>query len=220
MKFILLATTTFLAFAAFSQEIKTEEKHVEFANGRHNAIVITIPYGKKEIVEKELRSELKSWDGKYNSSKGEMTTVGSSMKAMGDKPFDSYAKVILDNDEEVQVAVAVDLGGAYLESKTHGSQFKVIEARLKKFGLEAAHKSLDDQIDLETKKLKDLNGNKADMQKTIDNSKKDIEAYKQKIADAEQKIKDNEAGISQKETEIATQTTVLEAVQKKKKAVR
>lgn len=220
MKFILLATTTLLAITTFSQEVKTDEKNVDFSNGKHNAIIITIPYGKKDIVEKELKSELKSWDGKYNNSKGEMTTAGSSFKAMGDKPFDSYAKVIMDNDEEVQVAVAVDLGGAYLESKMHGSQFKAIQERLKKFGVEAAHSSLDDQIDIEGKKLRELNGNKADMEKTIENAKKDIENYKQKIADAEQKIKDNEAAITQKEGEITTQTTVLEGVQKKKKSVK
>src|SRR4051812_8275370 len=105
-----MAATTFF----YAQEVKTNEENVSFTNGSHNAIVVTIPYGNKDIVEKALKSEMKDWGGKFNSSKGELQTTGSSSKAMGDKPYDGYAKIVSDNADEVKVAFAVDLGGAYL----------------------------------------------------------------------------------------------------------
>jgi len=211
-----MAVTTFF----YAQEVKTSEESVSFLNGSHNAIVVTIPYGNKEIVEKELKSEMKDWGGKYNSSKGEMQTVGSSSKAMGDKSYDGYAKIISDNDKEIKVAFAVDLGGAYLDSKDHGSQFKAIETRIKKFGAKAAHESIDAELAAEGKVLKELQGNKSDLEKSIENSKKDIEDYKKKIVEAEQKIKDNEAAVVKKGEEIGTQTTKIGTVQDKKKSIK
>jgi hypothetical protein len=210
-----LAATTFF----YAQEVKTTEETVSFSNGAHNAIVVTVPHGNKDIVEKELKSELKDWSGKYSSSKGEMTTVGSTMKAMGDKPFDSYAKIMDGGENYIRVAFAVDLGGAYLDSKMHGAQFTALKARIEKFASKAALSSIEGELETEGKVLKGMEKEKAEMEKTIESSKKDIEDYKKRIADAEQKIKDNEASVAKKSEEIGTQTTKVGEVEKKKKSV-
>jgi len=211
-----MAATTFF----YAQEVKTNEENISFSNGSHNAIVVTIPYGNKDIVEKELKSEMKDWGGKYSSSKGEMTTSGSSSKAMGDKPYDGYAKIVSDNENEVKVAFAVDLGGAYLSSKEHGSQYTATLSRVKKFGAKAAHESIDAELAVEAKVLKGMEGDKSDMLKSIESSKKDIEDYKKRITEAEQKIKDNEAAVVKKGEEITTQTSKIGTVEKKKKSIK
>ena len=77
----LLATTLFTTFV-FSQEIKTSSDKISFSHGSFDAIVVTIPFGNKDIIEKELKSEMKDWGGKYNSSKGEYTAKEAKMKAM------------------------------------------------------------------------------------------------------------------------------------------
>lgn len=207
----LLATTLFTTFV-FSQEIKISNEKVNFSHGSFDAIVVTIPYANIDVIEKELKSEMKDWGGKYNSSKDEYTAKQAKMKAMGDKYFDGYAKII-QSGSEIKVAFAVDLGGAYLNHREHGSQHKEIENRVKKFGQTASKESINGMIELEAKALKKLNGEKEDLLKDIERSKKDIEDYKKKIADAEQKIKDNEAATQKKEGEIATQTTKLGEVE-------
>lgn len=207
----LLATTLFTTFV-FSQEIKISNEKVNFSHGSFDAIVVTIPYANMDVIEKELKSEMKDWGGKYNSSKDEYTAKQAKMKAMGDKYFDGYAKII-QSGSEIKVAFAVDLGGAYLNHREHGSQHKEIENRVKKFGQTASKESINGMIELEAKALKKLNGEKEDLLKDIERSKKDIEDYKKKIADAEQKIKDNEAATQKKEGEIATQTTKLGEVE-------
>jgi tRNA G10 N-methylase Trm11 len=53
----LLATTLFTTFV-FSQEIKTSSDKISFSHGSFDAIVVTIPYGNKDIIEKELKSEM------------------------------------------------------------------------------------------------------------------------------------------------------------------
>jgi molecular chaperone DnaK (HSP70) len=208
----LFIATTLLATWAVGQEVKTSNEKVSFSHGSFDAIVVSIPYANKDVVEKELKSEMKDWGGKYNSSKDEYTAKQAKMKAMGDKYFDGYAKII-ESGSDIKVAFAVDLGGAYLNHREHGEQHKAIENRVKKFGQTASKESINGMIEVETKTLKKLNGEKEDLLKDIDDSKKDIENYKKKIADAEQKIKEDESATQKKEGEISTQTTKLEEVQ-------
>lgn len=219
--FSLLASAgfVFLSAVSWSQEVKTEEKSVSFNNGSHNAVVVTIPYAKKDVVEKELKGEMKDWGGNFESSKGEYMAMQTTMKAMGEKHFDGYAKVI-ESGDVIQVAFAVDLGGAYLSSSQHAAQFKVIKEKAQKFGTKAATAGVDEELALEAKLLKDMEKQKSDLEKSIEDSKKDIEDYKKKIEEAEQSIKDNESNLSKKGEEISTQTTKIADVEKKKKAIK
>ncbi|TSJ40005.1 hypothetical protein [Fluviicola chungangensis] len=212
MKQITLLTATLFTTLVFSQEVKISNDKVSFSHGSFDAIVVTIPYANKDVVEKELKSEMKDWGGKYNSSKGEYTAKEAKMKDMGDKYFDGYAKII-ESGSEIKVAFAVDLGGAYMNHNEHKDQHKTIENRAKKFAQNASKESVNGMIEVETKVLKKLNGEKEDLLKDIEDSKKDIENYKKKIAEAEQKIKDDEAATQKKEGEIATQTTKVEETQ-------
>jgi len=212
MKQLTLFVATVLTTWAMGQEVKTSNDKVSFSHGSFDAIVVTIPYANKDVVEKELKSEMKDWGGKYNSSKGEYTAKEAKMKDMGDKYFDGYAKII-ESGSEIKVAFAVDLGGTYMNSGDHKDQHRTIESRAKKFGQTASKESVNGMIEMETKTLKKLTEEKEDMLKDIENSKKDIENYKKKIAEEEQKIKDNEAASQKKEGEIGTQTTKLGEVQ-------
>ncbi len=220
MKTITLIATLAVTSFFYAQEISIKEENISFSNGSHNAIVVTIPYGNKETVERELKSELKDWGGKYNSSKGEMTTKTSSMKSMGSKPFDGYARIMDGGDNYIRVAFAIDLGGAYLDSRQHASQYAAMKERIQKFASKGASSSIEAELAVEAKVLKELEENKSDMQKSIESSKKDIEDYKKKIEEAEQKIKDNEAGINKKEEEIKTQSAKIGTIEDKKKSVK
>lgn len=219
MKQLTLIVAALLTTWVVGQEVKTSNEKVSFSHGTFDAIVVTIPHANKDVIEKELKSEMKDWGGKYNSSKDEYTTKQSKMKDMGDKYFDGYAKII-QSGSEIKVAFAVDLGGAYLNSGEHRDQHKVIENRVKKFGQTASKESVNGMIELETKTLKKLNGEKEDLQRSIEGSKKDIESYKKKIAEAEQKIKEDEAATQKKEGEIGAQAKKLEEVQELLKKIK
>lgn len=219
MKQLLLIATMALSTLSFAQEVKSSERSVSFANGSHNAVVVSVPFAKKDQVEKALKSEMKDWGGKFSSDKGEFMASQTSMKAMGDKMFDGYAKII-ESGDNIEVAFAVDLGGAYMTSSQHGSQFKYIQEKAKKFAVSAASSAVDDELAVEAKVLKELEKNKSDLEKSIESDKKSIEDYKKKIADAEQRIKDNESALSKKGDEISTQTSKIGDVEKKKKSIK
>lgn len=212
---ILIATMAFSAFS-FGQNIKATNEKISFSQGTQDAIVVNIPYGTKEIIEKELKSEMKDWGGKYDSNKDEFMSKGAKMKAMGDKYFDGYAKIIQKGDE-MAVAFAVDLGGAYMNSSDHKEQYKVIEARALKFAKKASSESVEEEIDAETKILSGLEKEQKGLEKDIESSKSDIENYKKKIKEEEDSIEKNTDALGKKKEEVDKQAAKIAEIKKRLK---
>lgn len=215
MKQLFTVLFTALGISAMAQnEIKISEDNQSFSVGSKNSIVVNIPYGKMDIIEKELKSEMKDWGGKYNSSKGEFTATQASAKFMGDKPFDAYAKIIVSGDI-IKVAVAIDLGGAFMSSGNHGTHFHAMKERMKAFALKAAKESVAEDLKTEQKILSGFEKDQKDLEKDKESLLKSIEDYKKKIADAEKKIEENVNNQSKKKEEIAKQTEKVAEVGKK-----
>lgn len=216
MKQLILIATTVLSTFVFGSEIKSSNEKISFSHGTFDAIVVNIPYGNKETIEKELRSEMKDWGGKYDSKGDEYTAKGAKMKAMGDKLFDGYAKIIKKGDEYL-VAFAVDLGGAYMTHHQHKDQHKVIEGRALKFAKSASVRSVEDEIEIEAKALSSLEKDQRSIEKNIEDSKKDIENYKKKISEEEDAIKKGESDLETKKGEVAKQAEKLEEIKRRLK---
>ncbi len=204
----------FLAIISFGQEVKATEEKVTFSTGEHNAIVVNIPNGTSEGVKTALKNEMKNWGGSFDEKSGEYKAIGATMKAMGEKPFDGYAK-ILEVGDVIKVAFAVDLGGAYMTSQQHSEQFKVIQDKAKKFAAKAGVASVNGVLKVENKKLKALEKEQKGIEKEIEKSKSAIENAKKKIADEEKKIADAEAKVKTKKEEVAKQAEIVKALEKK-----
>jgi hypothetical protein len=218
MKQIIALFTLLITTFSFAQEVKTSEEMIAFNNGSHNAIVVVIPYANRDQIESELKSEMKDWGGKYTTSKGEYFVAQALMKTMGAKAFDGYAKII-ENGSEMKVAFAIDLGGAYMNSKEHSAQFKIMLERIKKFGLKTAKYAMTEEMEKESKALKEMESDKKELEKAVEKSKSDIESYKKRISEEEQHIKDNEAALKKNSDEIAKQTSLVQETEKKKNGI-
>jgi hypothetical protein len=214
MKLFLFTILSLCTFATFGQ-VKASEEAITFSNGTHNAIVVTVPNGTLEGVNDQLKSELKSWGGKFDEKKGEYTAIGASMKKMGDKPFDGYAKVI-ENGKEIKVAFAIDLGGAYMTSSDHSAQYKVMLEKAKEFSAKASTSSINGILKAEEKVLKSLTKEQSDFQKDIEKSQSEIEKAKKTIEEEEKKIVDNKAALEKKTAEVKAQELKISDIEKKK----
>lgn len=207
MKQLFILLIAAISFNSFAQnEVKVTEESISYSVGSKNSIVVTIPYGDQEVVEKELKSEMKDWGGKYSSSKGEAQTLQSSVKKMFErKTFDSYAKVI-KTDDGIKVAVAVDLGGAFMTSSQHSAQFAEMKERLQKFAVTAAKESIKENMKAEEKILSSFEKEEKSLEKEKESHLKDIEDYKKKIADSQKKIEDNVILQTKKKEQIKDQS--------------
>lgn len=203
-----------------SAQIQVNEKSVDI-NGSKSGFEVTIPYGTEKIVSNALKDELTSWKGKYKSEKDYVFVDDCSIKEMGPNTFDAYAKVIAGKDGiGATVLVAIDLGGAYLNSGEHGAQAKIIQGRLQTFGVKAAKSAVDEEIKAEEDVLKQKQKELSDMESDQAKREKENEDYKNKIAENEKAIEESKKNQETKKTEIKDQETKVEEVKKKKEAIK
>ncbi|MGV6860940.1 MAG: hypothetical protein ACWA41_04160, partial [Putridiphycobacter sp.] len=204
MKTLFTLLIGLISITSFAQ-IKVEGKNVN-VNGSHPGFFVTIPYGDKKMIEKELKDELKSWKGKY-SSKDVIFVDDCKLKEMGDNTFDVYAKVEDIAEGGATVSLAIDLGGAYLDQSEHSDKFKVIETRLYKFGVKAAKNVIAEEVKAEEKVLEEKQSELENMKKEKEKKEKEIQDYQNKIKKLEEEIKENEAGQEEKLKDIEEQKT-------------
>lgn len=213
--------TLFLSGLAFtiSAQVKVEERSVNI-NGSKNGFYISIPYGNEKQVENALKDELSSWKGKFSKEKDYFFVDDCSMKEMGDNTFDGYAKIEANPDGGANVSVAIDLGGAFLNSGEHGAQFKVMQTRLNTFGVKAAKAAVDDEIKAEEGILKEKQKELSDLESDQAKKEKEVEDYKAKIAENEKAIEESKKNQETKKGEIKEQETKVQTVLKKKEAIK
>lgn len=205
------------AISAFAQ-VSVEEKKVNI-DGSKEGFYVSIPYGTQKQIEKELKDELKSWKGKF-SSKDYIFVDDCKLKEMGKNTFDVFAKVEENPDGGAFVSLAVDLGGAFLNSGEHAAQAKVINGRLHNFGIKAAKSVVDEEIKEEEKMLKERQKELEDLEKEQEKLEKEIEDYEKKIEDNKKAIEEAKKNQESKKGEIAEQEEKVKAVVKKKEAVK
>ncbi|MEX1002234.1 MAG: hypothetical protein WDZ35_08985 [Crocinitomicaceae bacterium] len=211
----------FLALLAFSAtaQIKVSEKSVDI-DGSKNGFYVEIPYADQKSTEKELKSLLKDWKGSFSSKKDVLFADDCSLKSMGENTFDAYGKVEENGDEGVYVSVAIDLGGAYLNSGEHKDQYKVMEKILKEWAIEVAKEVIGEQIKEEEKVLSDKEKELEDLKKEQEKMEKEIEDYKKAIEKNEKAIEDSKKAQEEQKEKIKTQQGVVEAAKKKQQGIK
>lgn len=216
----LLFFVCFISFSFAQNEVRLSEEFQTFSIGSKNAIVVTIPFGNKEIVEKALRSELKDWGGKYDSKGDEFFVIQAVTKFMGPKPFDTYAKIISSQEGNFKIAFTTDLGGAFLSSREHSDLFRAMSEKIQIFAKETAVKCVENDLDKNKDVLSDLEKDQRSLEKDKKNLEEDIEDYKKKIADAEDKIRTNNKNQDAQKAVIKTQQEKLAELEKRLKSLR
>jgi chromosome segregation ATPase len=215
MKIYTTLITLSFAFTTFSQAVRIEEKSTSFNAGSKNAICITIPHTSSDFVEKKVKEEMKNWNGKYNSSKGESLTSLSLLKEIGEKTFDGYAKIIESKDGMTTVAFAFDLGGAFLSSSQHKEQYNAMLQRLKTFGINTSKEAVGEVIREQEKSLKTIQREQESLEKEKATLEQGIENSKKEIEEATKKIEKNQHDQIKKKEEIKMQATKLDESNKK-----
>lgn len=204
MKSIIVFTLLFASFFSFSQDpIKVEERRESYTTGMKPSLVVNVPMGDEDLVEKILKEELKKWKGKFTSKK-EYVIEQASKTAISENPIDVYVKLIKIAGGKIELAFAIDLGGTYLNKADHPDKYRKAELRFHEISKKIATKSVDLEVKEEEKKLKDL-------EKELDNLKKDKEKLEKSIQNNEKKIKESkDKKVENKASQAATKTHIDE----------
>ena len=220
MKSLCIILFLFMAPVVIAQSIKVKEQNADFSVAQNvNALVVEIPYVSQDFIDSKVKKLFKGF-GKHKESKKEHSALMVELKEMGKMPFNAYAKTQLTNKEEVSVSFGFDLGGAYLNSKEHPDQFKIIQKIIEEFASASVKNWVEEIFDKETKTLNSLEKDQKELAKRKENLEKEIKDFEKKIADNKEDIKKNLDDQSVKKTEIDTQKKNVENVDKRLKELR
>ncbi|UKN00503.1 hypothetical protein K6119_12250 [Paracrocinitomix mangrovi] len=218
MKKLFTLALSLFTFSAFSQ-VSVKETNVNI-DGAKNGFEIEIPYADVKACEKELKDLFKSWKGSFSEKKGVMKADDCKDKEMGENTFDVFGTVVENGEKGSKALVAVDLGGAYLSSKDHASQYKVMEQELKTWAIKTATIYVGEIEKQEEKNLDDRKKELDDLEKDQKKKEEEIEDYKKKIEENEKAIEQSKKDQEKKKEEIKQQEGVLQEVITKKEGIK
>lgn len=211
IRFVFLALC--LNGISFAQSIDTRETKEKFSTGAQNAITTTIYGASGDDVISAWKKMLKDYKNeKVKADGNEVFGDNILVNEWGNNPVDFYTRFDEDKkDKTVKMAVAVDLGGAYLSSSSDKSKFNDLEKMVKSFAVKATKEPIEAELKSNNKALEKLQDQQKDLEKDKKSLQKDIVNYNEKIAKAEKDITVKEAEIEKKKEEIRVQKNVVDA---------
>ncbi len=219
-----IITTTFLAATIYAsaQEVKVKEGSESFTSGSHNALTVTVFVDDLNKVQKEWKSQMKDFGYQSASDKGkEYVFDNVKFKALSNNPMDVYAKFEeIKNEKAVKLMVAYDMGGDYISSSKHSSEFEFMKKMMHEFAVKTAKEYVEDQLKDATKILARFQDKQKDLEKDNRDLDSDIKNYKDKIKKAEDDTEKNKKEIETKKKEIELQQKVVDSVKAKFESIK
>lgn len=198
---------------AYAQKIKVSESVEKIANGKNNSLVVSIPEANSKDVVKAWKDKMKGYGSKV-SGKKEMFVDNASILNISQNTIDIYAKVESKKNEVVLIT-AFDLGGAFLNSKSHSDGYKNAEKLIYDFAVEQAKKAIQVKIDEQEKIAGKFNKEIESLTKENEKLNKSIEDYKNRIAKAEKDIEKNKSSIEDNKRSFEKENSTLKDLKSK-----
>ena len=219
-----ILTISFLSAAIYSsaQEVKVKEGSESFSNGSHNALSVIVYVEDLNKVEKEWKSQMKDFGYQSANDKGkEYIFDNVKFKSLSNNPMDVYAKFEeMKNEKAVKIMVAYDMGGDYINSSKHSSEFEFMKKMMREFAIKTSKEYIEDQLKDASKVLRRFQDKQKDLEKDNKDLDNDIKNYKDKIKKAEDDIEKNKKDIETKKKEIELQQKVVDGVKAKAESIK
>ncbi|MEZ4936149.1 MAG: hypothetical protein R2799_00995 [Crocinitomicaceae bacterium] len=204
MKNIFTLICILFTFISFAQDsIKIQERQENFSVGMKNSLVSNIPLGTVDLAMDVVKDVVKKFKGKING-KDEIFVEQATKSTISEKAIDIYIKVIENAGNRLELAVAVDLGGAYLSKEKHPDMYRNAERKIYEIVKRIATEAVDLEVKEEEKKLSDLEKDLDNLVKDKEKLEKSIEKNNEDIAGYKNEIKLNEASQEGTKKEIET----------------
>jgi hypothetical protein len=217
-KIFILSLLAGISSLSFGQKIRVHESKENIGGGSHNALTVQVYGVDAKEVEKEWKSKMKDLGAKVSNNKGELFGDNAVIKEMGNNTVDMYARVD-DKKDEVDLVVAFDLGGAYLNSSEHADKYKIAERIMHDFAVNITKGAIEYQLKTQQKALDKMNGQEKDLEKENKNLNNEVVDYQNRIKKDQDAIEKNKNDQAAKQKEISQQQQVVDETTKKDKAV-
>lgn len=216
-KIMYVVMAVFISLPVFSQKTKVEESVENIAGGKNNALVVWIPESNRKAVVKEWSALMKKNKASVKSKK-EVFADDAILPQISSNTIDVYA-IAEQRKSDVKLIVAFDLGGAFLSSKSHESQYKVAEKMVYDFAVEMAKQNVQNLIAAEKKKMSDIEKRRKKLESDIASRQKGNDKMRKQIESNEKVISENKKTIESFNNDIKNSKSRIETLEKKYKAV-
>ncbi|NQY09626.1 MAG: hypothetical protein HRT71_08945 [Flavobacteriales bacterium] len=208
------------------KSLEVKESSESIGGASNKVLTVQIFQGDDKHILKDWKSLMKKNKGKTSYKKNELFADNVLMKSVSLNTIDVWAKVVADGDAQ-KLIVAVDLGGAFLSSSAHPEQYMSFAAFLREFAVKTSKNAVDEEIKdsekdhaaLESEQEK-LVKEDENLDKLIEKNEKAIEDAKAAIEQAKKDIEKNGKDQEKKKGEIKEHAIVLQALFKKKDAIK
>ncbi len=217
-KLLFILPLAFLSTFLFAQ---VQHGPAMMSKGNNEALNLPLKKTNKKEVEAAWTKYIKEYKGKTKKDKktGEIFSDNAKITDMTGNTVDVYSKV-MERNEDTELLVWFDLGGAYLSSATHPDAYAIAVKMLEDFELTVSTAALEEQIDDQEGVIKKMNNDLDALKKDQTDAEAAIEKYEQKIVEAKQKIEEAIAAQKVKADEIVGQKDVLNKLQTKLNSVK
>jgi len=201
-----------------AQEIVITEGKEDLGGAKNPVLQVTIYESTESEVEKAWKSLMKGYNAKV-TSKEVIFSDNAKITELSTNTVDTYA-MMSSTDEGVKFSVAIDLGGAFVNSTTHSTYYDIAEKIIKDFALDVCKKAVKEKYEAELVKQKKLENELKDLVKKKEKLANDIIEWQKSIANAEKEIEINIKDQESTTTLIQDQTKLVEAVLKKLEGIK
>ena len=220
MKIIIVIALSLFSLLSFSQKkIEIKSGSEKFSVGRVDVLIADIYEADEKYVRKAWKKLIKRYSGSVKM-KSEIFADDVLIKRMSNNTFDIYTKISDKGDGLVEIACAVDLGGAFLKKSSHSDKFDQFSDILRNFAIDVSKEAVNEQIEDQEKIFVKMG---KEQERLVSNNEKmtlEIEDYKQKIIDNELAIEQNVKDQELKKLDIEAQKALIITLSEKEKAIK
>lgn len=223
MKPLLILVSLFFIIPAVSQterKVEVDESSYNFKSGKHNALKTKVYETDIKVVSKKWEELMRDYKGNTSGNKDEIFADNVMINNLnGNSPSDVYAAFSDAGEGHSYMYVAVDMGGAYLNSSEHKDSYNIMKKIIYDFAKRVSEYSVNEQIKAAEKLFTGLETEQKKLISENEKLHKDIESYNEKIKKAEEDIKTNLTNQETKKKEVEDQQKVLDGLKEKLKSI-
>jgi len=194
--------------------IKVTPDSIAFGKSKYPGIIVTIPETNMETVQKDWIKSLQSGTkSKVVNENEELTILGANIKEISKSPINVYSK-ITNQDSLVQLSAIIEFKkDVYAESGSGELEFNAAKNYLKEFAKGEYVAVAKDQLQVEEKKLKDLDNELSSLKNDKSKEEKSIESNKKNIQSEKDNISAQNTELAKLEAELINQNAQFDAME-------
>lgn len=218
-KLSLVIASVFITCVSWAQfDFMPSATQATFSVGSVPAVEVTIYETTVDDVEKEWKNILKKLDGKVNGKGKEFMADNVNYPELSNTPVDMYYS-FTQQDNNVRMVLAVDLGTGMLSAGTDPNKFNVVKGMLHKFSKSQTQASVENLVKIESKQLKEDENTLEKLEKEKEKLEKEIEDAKEVIEKAKREIEENIENQGKQKQLISKQKEKVAIIEKKSKSI-